>query len=135
MIRRAKKEIAKVLTGVLGRPEEEIFSSLETPKIYDHGHLAYPLFVLAKERRMAPPQLAKELAAEVQGKSPLVAKVEAAGGFLNFTLTPAALQDFLFSALRDPSRTIGHNRDLEGKNVVVDFSSPNVAKQRNSLPA
>mgnify|MGYP000895619656 CR=1 FL=1 len=128
MIRRAKKEIARSLTETTGRSEQEIISSLETPKIYEHGHLAFPVFMLAKERRCPPPQLAQELAARLQGKNPIVAKVEAAGGFLNFTLKAEALQGFLFTALRHPEVRLGHNRDLDGKTVVVDFSSPNVAK-------
>lgn len=128
MIRQAKDEIAKNLTSLIGRPAGEIFGLLEVPKIYEHGHLAFPVFVLAKERRQAPPVVAQELAKELTGKLGTLKSVVAAGGFLNFTFTAEALQNFLLRSLNDSSIPLGHNNSLQGQKVIVDFSSPNVAK-------
>lgn len=127
MIQHAKRAVAQGLSQATGRPAAEIFSALETPKTYEHGHLAYPVFQLAKEKRCPPPQLAQELVTELEGKFDFLDRVQAAGGFLNFTFTAKALQGFLSEALAG-SQTLGHNQDLAGKTVVVDFSSPNVAK-------
>ncbi|MBX2986543.1 MAG: arginine--tRNA ligase [Bdellovibrionaceae bacterium] len=128
MIQRAKTEIAQRLTSLTGRPESEIYGFLEVPKVYEHGHLAYPVFALAKDKRRPPAELANELANELQGKIPGVKSIQAAGGFLNFTLTAEALQNWLWQSLKDPTVPLGHNQKLSGQTVVVDFSSPNVAK-------
>jgi len=84
------------------------------------------LMTLAKERKLNPRQLATEIAAKLD-VSDLCEKVEIAGaGFLNFKLRPEALGTVLAAALRGdhlfftPAGT--------PRTVVVDFSSPNVAK-------
>lgn len=128
MIAALKRDIAKSLTSLTGQNEDAIFAGLETPKVYEHGHMAYPVFALAKEKRQAPPKIAQELAEALKGKVPGIKSVQAAGGFLNFTFTAAALQDTLFRSLNDASLPLGHNRNLAGKTVVIDYSSPNVAK-------
>lgn len=128
MIRRLKKDLAKHLTTFIGRPEAEILSALEVPKIYEHGHLSYPLFALAKERKQAPPALALELSQALAGQIPGVKSVQAAGGFLNFTLSEELFQTTLFAAVHDKTLPLGHNRNGNGKKVIIDFSSPNVAK-------
>ncbi len=81
---------------------------------------------LAKAHKLNPRKLAAEVAAKLDAGD-LCAKVEIAGpGFMNFRLRPEAVEASLRSAARgehlffeksDPPRT-----------VVVDFSSPNVAK-------
>jgi len=84
------------------------------------------LMGLAKERRLNPRQVAADVRARLDVAG-LCAQVEVAGaGFLNFRLDPGALaralaeagsQETPFLERADPPRT-----------VVVDFSSPNVAK-------
>lgn len=128
MIQRAKQEIAARLSGLTGRPFEEILGFLEIPKVSEHGHLAYPVFILAKEQKQAPPVVAQGLAAQIQGTLDIVEKVQAVGGFLNFTFTAAALQKWLFDAAHDDTLPIGNGRSGQGKTVVIDFSSPNIAK-------
>lgn len=128
MIAELKRDIAKNLTSFTGQTEDAIFSVLETPKVYEHGHLAYPVFALAKEKRQPPPKIAQEIAEALNGKIPGVKSVQAAGGFLNFTFTAKALQDNLFRSLNDEALPLGHNRHLAGKTVIIDYSSPNVAK-------
>ncbi len=54
-------------------------------------------------------------------------KIEIAGpGFINFTLTPALLAEQLHRMLHDPK--LGVPR-MERKKVIVEFSSPNIAKE------
>lgn len=128
MIGELKKDVAKSLETFTGRPEAEILRVLEVPKIYEHGHLAYPVFVLAKERKVAPPALAQEFATQLEGKIPGVQSVKAAGGFLNFTLSAETLQKSLFASLTNSEIPLGHNQNLKDQTVVIDFSSPNIAK-------
>lgn len=94
------------------------------PKFGDYQTNA--LMALAKERKLNPRAFAADLAARLD-LGDLCAKVEVAGpGFLNFHLQPAAIFRALESAVR--GEHLFHQRAAVPRTVVVDFSSPNVAK-------
>ena len=84
------------------------------------------LMGLAKERKLNPRQLATDVLARLD-VTEWCTKVEIAGaGFLNFHVKPAALTSILSAAARG-----GHlffSRTTTPRTIVVDFSSPNVAK-------
>jgi arginyl-tRNA synthetase len=84
------------------------------------------LMSLAKARKMNPRQLASDVVARLEvGDS--CEKVEIAGaGFLNFRLKPAALAQALESAAR--REHLFFAPAPQPRIMVVDFSSPNVAK-------
>lgn len=94
------------------------------PKFGDYQSSA--LMSLAKARKMNP----RQLAADVVTKLDVAAwseDVEIAGaGFLNFRLNPVALQASLQSAAR--GEHLFFDQAEHPRTVVVDFSSPNVAK-------
>jgi arginyl-tRNA synthetase len=104
-------------SGVLVRPCPD-------PKFGDYQSNA--LMALAKARRMNPRRLAEEVA----GKLDLGAwcePVEVAGaGFLNFRLKPAALAQAMRQAAN--GEQLFFQKCAAPRSVVVDFSSPNVAK-------
>ena len=84
------------------------------------------LMALAKERTINPRQLAAEVLAKLD-VTRTCAKVEVAGaGFLNFWLNPAALEESLASAAR--GEHLFFEKAGQPRTIVVDFSSPNVAK-------
>ena len=84
------------------------------------------LMGLAKERKMNPRQLATEVLAKLE-VSALCEKVELAGaGFLNFRLRQSALEQSLAAALQGAH--LFFERTAHPRTIVVDFSSPNVAK-------
>ena len=81
---------------------------------------------LAKKLGRPPREIAQELAARLEGM-PWLEKVEVAGpGFVNLRLSGAWLSDRIEEAFKD--ERIGVERPGKGQTVVVDFSSPNVAK-------
>jgi arginyl-tRNA synthetase len=94
------------------------------PKFGDYQSNA--LMSLAKARKMNPRQLATDVVARLN-VSDLCESVEIAGaGFLNFRLKTATVVETLQSAARG-----GHlffEKSSAPRTVVVDFSSPNVAK-------
>ncbi|MCB1127895.1 MAG: arginine--tRNA ligase, partial [Verrucomicrobiae bacterium] len=105
------------LSSVLVRPCPD-------PKFGDYQSNA--LMGLAKQRRLNPRQLATEIAADLQ-LDDLCEPTEIAGpGFLNFRLKPAALAAMLSVAAR--GEHLFFRPATEPHTVVVDFSSPNVAK-------
>ena len=94
------------------------------PKFGDYQTNA--LMALAKARKLNPRQLAGDVVAKLQ-LSELCEQVEVAGaGFLNFRLKPTALARTLESAAR--GEHLFFAPATQPRTVVVDFSSPNVAK-------
>jgi arginyl-tRNA synthetase len=94
------------------------------PKFGDYQTNA--LMSLAKARKMNPRQLAADVVARLQGDD-ACEKVEVAGaGFLNFRLKPEALARTLEGAAR--GEHLFFEPAPQPRTVVVDFSSPNVAK-------
>ena len=94
------------------------------PKFGDYQTNA--LMSLAKARKLNPRQLASDVLARLDLRD-CCDKAEIAGaGFLNFRLKPAALAQALQSAAR--GEHLFFEKALQPRTVVVDFSSPNVAK-------
>jgi arginyl-tRNA synthetase len=94
------------------------------PKFGDYQTTS--LMSLAKERKLNPRQLATEVLAKLD-VSQLCSKVEIAGaGFLNFHLKPEAITSVLQQAER--GEHLFFDKAAKPRTVVIDFSSPNVAK-------
>ena len=92
-----------------------------------HGdYQSNALMGLAKQRKMNPRQLAEQVVQSLD-VADWCEPVEIAGpGFLNFRLKPDALQQALRSALKSDCPFVDSAKSP--RTVVVDFSSPNVAK-------
>ena len=92
-----------------------------------HGdYQSNALMGLAKQRKMNPRQLAEKVV-ETLNVADWCEPVEIAGpGFLNFRLKPDALQQSLQAALGSECPFVFPAKSP--RTVVVDFSSPNVAK-------
>jgi arginyl-tRNA synthetase len=94
------------------------------PKFGDYQCNA--LMSLARERKMNPRQLAADVLAKLE-VSEWCEKVELAGaGFINFRLRTAAVAEALQAARRADPPFVEKSR--QPRAVVIDFSSPNVAK-------
>lgn len=94
------------------------------PKFGDYQTNA--LMSLAKARRMNPRQLATDVLARLE-VADLCEKVEIAGaGFLNFRLKDSALANALQAAAR--GEHLFFDPAAAARTIVLDFSSPNVAK-------
>jgi arginyl-tRNA synthetase len=92
-----------------------------------NGVLAY-----AKEHRLNPRQLAEKIIARLSASGPMVGKiaVTAAGpGFINFTLSDEFLGEWLNAYRSEEDFRLAVSRNLKGRRFVVDYSSPNTAKQ------
>ena len=94
------------------------------PKFGDYQSNA--LIALANIRKTNPRQLASDTLAKLD-VSDLCEKVEIAGaGFLNFRLKNSALEKILQAAAR--GEHLFFEKSAHSKTIVIDFSSPNVAK-------
>ncbi len=82
---------------------------------------------LAKVLKLAPRQVAQKLIDALLEKEAF-SKIEIAGpGFINFTFTKEFLSEYLQKQLKDP--LLGSPLPKKRQKVIVEFSSPNVAKE------
>ncbi len=123
------KQIEQKLQACVGQllPEADLGAILVRPcdpKFGDYQTNA--LMSLAKARKLNPRQLATDVLARLD-VTEICDKVEIAGaGFLNFRLANRRLAETLASAAR--GEHLFFDRAATPKCVVIDFSSPNVAK-------
>jgi arginyl-tRNA synthetase len=123
-----KQQLAEHLAGQLdGIDSDTLAGLLEYPPNPEMGDVSLPCFKLSKQLRQAPNKIAEQLA-ESMPSHPLVLKAQAVNGYLNVFLeftafTRELVQEILTTADRYGSSTVG-----EGKTIVVDYSSPNIAK-------
>jgi arginyl-tRNA synthetase len=112
-----------------GEVLEEEFSLLSPPTNVP-ADLGQPCFALAKRLRKAPPAIAAELAQRITfpGGS-LVGAVSAQGPYLNFALEPRRLAERVVAEVRQWGNGYGGDDVGAGRNVVLDYSSPNVARR------
>lgn len=101
---------------------------VENTKDKSHGDFASNIaLMLAKPAGLKPRELAEKLIAALPA-DPAVSKVEIAGpGFLNFFQNRDALAQRLEAALADPHLAV--RKAGAAQRVVVDLSSPNLAKE------
>ncbi len=94
----------------------------------DHGdYQSNFAFRLGKALRTNPRQVATDIVAKVPN-DPAVAEATVAGpGFINFRLDDAWLAADVGARATDPR--LGADRPGEGRTVVIDYSSPNIAKR------
>ncbi|MBE6634247.1 MAG: arginine--tRNA ligase [Ruminococcaceae bacterium] len=105
---------------------EEIAAMLEYPPDADMGDLAFPCFRLSKTLRRSPVQIAASLCERVNGGC--IEKVEAVGGYLNLTIANSYLGSVVVPEILEKGDRYGAQTFGVGKRVVLDYSSPNVAK-------
>ena len=123
-----KNIIAKSIAQVTNLNEEELESYIEVPKDANMGDYAFPCFKLAKELRKAPPAIASEIKENIQADEKYISKIEIVGGYLNFFTNNIALVEDVLKDFSEKGKLYGSSTIGNGKNIVIDYSSPNIAK-------
>ena len=105
---------------------DDICNLLAYPPDETLGDLALPCFALAKTLRRSPIEIATRLADAIVSEE--FSSVEAEKGYLNFRIAPTAFARRVLADAKRDGELYGSPRIGEGKTVVLDYSSPNVAK-------
>ncbi len=105
---------------------DDVFTMLEYPPDRTMGDIALPCFRLSKVLRRSPVQIAEALAAGISCEE--FSSVSAVNGYLNFKIDGTAFSRRVIGDVISLGDSYGSPKNGEGKTVVLDYSSPNVAK-------
>ena len=122
-----KNEIAKKIADVTDLDVKEIEGYIEIPPSKDMGDYAFPCFRLAKIFKKSPMLIAEELKGKINLDENLE-KIEIVSGYLNFFVNKTALIKTVLRELEEKKENFGANNSGKGKNIIVEYSSPNIAK-------
>lgn len=122
-----KEHVINKISEITDLAPETVSNLLETPPEQKLGDLAFPCFVLAKTMRKAPPIIAKELLSQFPCDD-FIEKTEAVGGYLNFFFNRERFTKNVIENILSERENYGKSDIGNGKTVLVEFSSPNIAK-------
>ena len=111
----------------LGLSKDEIKGWIEIPADESMGDYAFPCFRLAKVLRKAPPLIAADIAERV-GDAEAFAKVENVNAYVNFFIDRAFFAKELINDVNEAGESYGRSNVGQGRKVIVEYSSPNIAK-------
>lgn len=122
---RYRAAFAQALASALGASASDIESQVK-PAEPAHGDLSFATFPLAKAQKKAPPAIAAELAKSLSVPG---LEVKAVGPYVNARFAPLPFTAEVIDTARAAGLSYGSDKDAgKGKTVVIDYSSPNIAK-------
>ena len=127
--KRIAEEIRKQVVAMAPDAElgaGDIAGMLEYPPDPGMGDLAFPCFKLSRTLRRSPVQIAATLAESLCDEA--IGKVEAVNGYLNISISNRYLDTNVVPEILEKGAAYGSQTFGAGKMVVLDYSSPNVAK-------
>ncbi|GLC28803.1 arginine--tRNA ligase [Clostridium omnivorum] len=121
-----KKVVAERIKKCVDLDLETIERLIEIPPRAEMGDFAFPCFQLSKTMRKAPQMIAEQIKNEIDREG--FEKVENAGPYLNFFLDKGVFVKSVLEKVLAEKDSYGSSNVGVGKNVVVEYSSPNIAK-------
>ena len=122
-----KNIVANAISKVVNINETEIEMSIEKPKGSENGDYAFPCFRLAKELHKAPQMIANDIKENIKVDENQITKIEVVGGYLNFFINKEILVEEVLNEMSE-DKEYGKSTIGNGKNIVIDYSAPNIAK-------
>lgn len=135
-----KQIIAEEIAKVTNIEKEKILGNIEVPKDTSNGDFAFPCFMLAKELKKAPAIIATELQEKIlahidaekqndeKNNENIISDVIAVNGFLNFNIDKQKVAEEVIKEFEEQKENFGSEKQYKPKNIVIDYSSPNIAK-------
>lgn len=121
-----KKKIAELIKEHVDLDLDKIEGLIEIPPRPEMGDYAFPCFQLAKVMRKAPNMISGELAENINKDG--FEKVEQLGPYVNFFVDKGVFSKNTIEKVLEEGDNYGASNIGEGKNVCVEYSSPNIAK-------
>ena len=123
-----KEIIANAISKVTNIKTEEIKQYIEVPKEKANGDYSFPCFRLAKELKQSPVNIANNIKEKIDIDENIISKIDVVNGFLNFYVSKSKIAEATIAKFNAQKEEYGKSDMGEGKTVLVEYSSPNIAK-------
>lgn len=122
-----KEIIAEKIAKVVHLEQAKIQEYIEIPPNQEMGDYSFPCFKLAKSLKKSPPEIAKDIQEKLEiGEE--ITEIKMVGGYLNFFVNKELLAKSVLTEIDEKQENYGSSKEGNGKNIVVEYSSPNIAK-------
>lgn len=121
-----KKLVAEKIEEHVDLELDVILGLIEIPPKPEMGDFAFPCFQLSKIFKKAPNIIAQELEEKINKDG--FEKIETVGPYLNFFLDKSVFVSETIEKILKEEDRYGSSEIGKGKNVIVEYSSPNIAK-------
>lgn len=129
MISELKQNIkSSVEKYVLEKYNIEAICVVEQPKNMEMGDIAIPVFSIMKALKKPLPEVVNEIKTFLTETFPEIKEIIPTGGFLNLKVEKEELCAKMLCEVIDEGADYGHNAIGTDQTVVIDYSSPNIAK-------
>lgn len=122
-----KEKISEEISKITKIDKNELYEYIEMPSDNRMGDYAFPCFRLAKTMKKSPQIIANELKDGISLGNEFE-KVEVINGYINFFVNNKKLVENVLEEVEEKRENYGSSEIGEGKNIVIDYSSPNIAK-------
>lgn len=101
---------------------------LEEPKNPAMGDIALPMFTMIKTLKKPVPEITKEASDVISKSFDVIENINPTGPFINIVLNKALISDHIIKDVFEKKEEYGTSTIGCGQTVVLDYSSPNIAK-------
>ena len=122
-----KYEAAKLIAKAADMEIDEVLGMIEVPTNKEMGDYAFPCFKLAKKFRKAPNLIAADICGKLEGSDSFT-KIECVAAYINFFTDKSSYAKIVIESVNNAGAKYGESSEGEGKTIVIDYSSPNIAK-------
>jgi len=120
-----KEQIVSILSKLIKLDKNQILSLIEVPKDSKLGDFAFPCFVLAKEMKRNPVEIARDLAGKIKSKE--FEKVQAIGPYINFFVNKSELALEILKKINKEKDRYGSSK-IGNQKIMIEFSQANTHK-------
>lgn len=129
MIENIKQQIKECLENYYKKTYEvDANIIVEEPKNPSMGDIALPMFTMIKTLKKPVPEITQEASKVIKDNFDIVKQINPTGPFINILLDKALISNSIIKEVNDQKEEFGMSKIGLGKTIVLDYSSPNIAK-------